>query len=142
MTEQGFIDFCSENDFVLARHIAVDNWLRKVVRDEGQDIGELTFIFCDDDRLHSMNRQYLKHDTLTDVLTFDRCARDTVSGDIFISTERTSENAKELNEDPEKELHRVMVHGLLHLLGYKDKAPAEKTLMTEKEDYYLSLLTF
>ena len=116
------------------------NWLKDVVNKEGKEIGELVYVFCNDDYLIEKNIQFLKHDTLTDVITFDYCKEEIISGDILISTERVKENALKYKVDFLKELHRVMVHGLLHLLGYKDKNKKDAKTMREKEDYYLNKL--
>ena len=98
----------------------------------------LNFIFCTDDYLHNMNVQYLEHDTLTDVITFDNSDIETeIEGDIFISIDRVSENATIFDTTTEKELHRVILHGTLHLLGYKDKSETEQQIMRQKEDFYL-----
>lgn len=113
-------------------------WLQAVVQAEGQSLGELTYIFCDDAYLHQMNVEHLQHDTLTDVITFEY-NEDEVAGDVFISTERTTENAQTYGVTAQQELYRVMVHGLLHLLGYGDKTPETQTIMTAKEDQYLAL---
>ena len=99
----------------------------------------INFIFCDDAYLLEMNQEYLKHDTFTDIITFDYGSSEAVSGDIFISVDRIRENAAKLQQNALDELHRVMIHGILHLIGYKDKSPADKAQMTSKEDKYLSL---
>jgi rRNA maturation RNase YbeY len=103
----------------------------------------LSFIFCSDDYLHQINVEYLHHDTLTDVITFEYTAAnsDAIEGDIFISIDRIKENAAEFQVPFEVELHRIMVHGTLHLLGYSDKSPNDKALMTEKENFYLQQLS-
>lgn len=113
-------------------------WLQAVVQAEGQLLGELTYIFCDDAYLHQMNVEHLQHDTLTDVITF-QYSEDEVMGDVFISTDRTTENAQIYGVSAQQELYRVMVHGLLHLLGYGDKTPETQAIMTTKEDQYLVL---
>jgi probable rRNA maturation factor len=112
-------------------------WLKGVAKNEGKNIGELNYIFCSDDYLLQINQEYLNHDTLTDIVTFDNSdGGKLIEGDIFISYERVKENGEKLGTS-DTELHRVMVHGLLHLLGYKDKKKEDKVLMTEKEDYYI-----
>jgi rRNA maturation RNase YbeY len=118
----------------------ISNWLKDVTTKEGKEIGELVYVFCNDDYLIEKNIQFLKHDTLTDVITFDYCNEGIISGDILISTERVKENALKYEVDFLTELHRVMVHGLLHLLGYKDKSESDTALMKEKENYYLKLI--
>tara|TARA_B110000008_G_C16940634_1_gene552299 strand:+ start:1002 stop:1412 length:411 start_codon:yes stop_codon:yes gene_type:complete len=115
----------------------ISNWLKDVTTKEGKEIGELVYVFCNDDYLIEKNMQFLKHDTLTDVITFDYCNEEIISGDILISTERVKENALKYEVDFLTELHRVMVHGLLHLLGYKDKNEKDAKKMREKENYYL-----
>jgi rRNA maturation RNase YbeY len=115
----------------------ISNWLKDVTTKEGKEIGELVYVFCNDDYLIEKNMQFLKHDTLTDVITFDYCNEEIISGDILISTERVKENALKYEVDFLTELHRVMVHGLLHLLGYKDKDEKDAKTMREKENYYL-----
>ena len=115
----------------------ISNWLKDVTTKEGKEIGELVYVFCNDDYLIEKNIQFLKHDALTDVITFDYCNEGIISGDILISTERVKENALKYEVDFLTELHRVMVHGLLHLLGYKDKNEKDAKTMREKENYYL-----
>lgn len=116
----------------------ISNWLKDVTTKEGKEIGELVYVFCNDDYLIEKNMQFLKHDTLTDVITFDYCNKEVISGDILISTERVKENALKYEVDFLTELHRVMVHGLLHLLGYQDKNEKDAKKMREKENYYLN----
>jgi rRNA maturation RNase YbeY len=128
-----------EIDFELDNAAKIDAWLKKVIKNEKWILAEVTYIFCSDVYLYQMNVEHLQHDTYTDVITF-QYNEEFVEGDIFISVERTAENAKTFGVTSSHELHRVMVHGLLHLMGYKDKEPADKTLMTEKENQYLELL--
>jgi probable rRNA maturation factor len=118
----------------------ISNWLKDVTTKEGKEIGELVYVFCNDDYLIEKNIQFLKHDTLTDVITFDYCNEGIINGDILISTERVKENALKYEVDFLTELHRVIVHGLLHLLGYKDKSESDTAIMREKENYYLKLI--
>ena len=133
------IDFQYINtDKILTKDIS--NWLKDVTTKEGKEIGELVYVFCNDDYLIEKNMQFLKHDTLTDVITFDYCNEEIISGDILISTERVKENALKYEVDFLTELHRVMVHGLLHLLGYQDKNEKNAKKMREKENYYLNKL--
>ena len=115
-------------------------WLDNVIEEEGGQVGELVYIFCKDDYLLEKNIQFLNHNTLTDVITFDYCKGKIVNGDILISTERVTENSKIYKVNYLTELHRVMVHGLLHLLGYKDKNEKDAKTMREKENYYLNKL--
>ena len=115
-------------------------WLDNVIEEEGGQVGELVYIFCKDDYLLEKNIQFLNHNTLTDVITFDYCKGKIVNGDILISTERVTENSKIYKVNYLTELHRVMVHGLLHLLGYNDKNKKDAKTMREKENYYLNKL--
>ncbi len=114
------------------------NWINKTIVEEGKTSGDLSFIFCSDEYLLTINKQYLEHDYYTDIITFDYVEDDIISGDIFISIERVSENAEKYKVTFKNELSRIIIHGVLHLLGYKDKEPSEKEIMTAKEDYYLS----
>jgi rRNA maturation RNase YbeY len=132
------IHFCTENvTFSLKEKLKHKAWLNEVARQEGKRILELTYVFCSDDYLLQINQEYLNHDTLTDIVTFDNSEDpNKIEGDIFISIDRVKENGDALGTK-ETELGRVMVHGLLHLLGYKDKKKEDKVLMTEKEDFYI-----
>ena len=115
-------------------------WLKSTIHSEGKSTGDVQYIFCGDDYMTEVNEKYLNHDTLTDIITFSDSNNPLViSGDIFISVERVRENAHILNNDFEEELSRVLVHGVLHLLGYDDHTPDEKLKMRAKEDYYLHL---
>ncbi len=113
--------------------------IKTAIADETKKLGEIALIVCSDDYLHKINQEYLNHDTYTDIITFDYCENDVVSGDIFISIERVKKNAIKFNQNNENELFRIIIHGILHLLGYKDKSPKDKKIMTEKEDFYLTL---
>ena len=132
------IQFCSEDiTFSLKEKLKHKAWLNEVAKQEGKKILELSYVFCSDDYLLQINKEYLNHDTLTDIVTFDNSEDPKkIEGDIFISIDRVKENGKKLGTS-ETELERVMVHGLLHLLGYKDKKKEDKALMTEKEDFYI-----
>jgi rRNA maturation RNase YbeY len=132
------IHFCTEDiTFSLQEKLKHKAWLNEVAKQEGKKILELTYVFCSDEYLLQINQEYLNHDTLTDIVTFDNSEDPKkIEGDIFISIERVRENGNKLGTS-ETELERVMVHGLLHLLGYKDKKKEDKTLMTEKEDFYI-----
>jgi rRNA maturation RNase YbeY len=132
------IQFCTEDiTFSLKEKLKHKAWLNEVAKQEGKRILELTYVFCSDDYLLQINQEYLNHDTLTDIVTFDN-SEDTIKieGDIFISIDRVKENGDALGTK-ETELKRVMVHGLLHLLGYKDKKKEDKAIMTEKENFYI-----
>lgn len=118
---------------------ALRNWIKQTIVAEKHQLAELNFIFCSDNYLLEINKQFLNHDTYTDIITFDNSEKEAIIyGDIFISIDRVRENAKSFKTALATELHRVIIHGTLHLLGYKDKTAKEKTLMTEKEDFYLS----
>ena len=117
-------------------------WITEVIRREKQTCEAINFIFCNDAHLLGINRAYLDHDTYTDIITFDYTENCAISGDIFISVDRTRENAKKFGTGARDELHRVMVHGVLHLLGYKDKTDAEKQQMRNLEEKCLSLRDF
>jgi rRNA maturation RNase YbeY len=136
------IQFFQENiSFKLKNATKIKQWIKSVVEKENQKLLELNFIFCDDEYLHKINVEYLQHDTYTDIITFDNSEHiGKIEGDIFISIERVKENADNLKITFEQELHRVMIHGVLHLLGYKDKTKAEKQTMRAKEDEALRLL--
>ncbi len=131
------IEFNTVNDFELENAEHISKWLQQVIQDENKQLGELNYIFCDDEYLHKMNVQFLDHDTLTDVISFDYTQGIIISGDVYISTERVVENSKDFEVSFNDELHRVMVHGLLHYCGYKDKSEDDQLLMRAKENYYL-----
>ena len=115
-------------------------WLKNVALQENYQIQELNYIFCSDEYLFQINQQYLNHQTYTDIITFDNSEKPKIiEGDIFISIERITENALREKNSFEKEMLRVMSHGLLHLMGYKDKNPKEKTIMSQREDESISL---
>jgi rRNA maturation RNase YbeY len=132
------IQFCTEDvTFSLKEKLKHKAWLNEVAKQEGKKIVELSYVFCSDAYLLEINQAYLNHDTLTDIVTFDNSENSNkIEGDIFISIDRVRENGEKLGTS-ETELERVMVHGLLHLLGYKDKKKEDKALMTEKEDFYI-----
>ena len=129
--------------FTLKNKIKVKDWIKSTVKAEGHTLQELNYIFCSDQYLLQINQQYLDHDTYTDIITFDNSDKHKVIiGDIFISIERIRENAVKFGSGLENELHRVIIHGALHLLGYQDKKADSKKLMTQKEDHYLGLRNF
>lgn len=136
------IEFTALNKFEIKNKTAIRDWVQFVLDQEFKELGEINYVFCDDDYLLDKNIKELKHNTLTDIISIDYTVGDLVSGDIFISTERVRENALNLKVPFTEELCRVMVHGVLHYCGYGDKTKEEKLLMREKEDYYLSLRTF
>jgi probable rRNA maturation factor len=114
-------------------------WVVDAIRNEGKFVGDITYILSSDEYLLQMNQQFLQHDDYTDVITFDYTQGERVSGDIFISYERILDNSIQFKTKPEDELHRVMIHGVMHLCGYKDKKPGERKNMTVKENQYLAL---
>ena len=130
--------FNEDVSFVLKQKNLVKNWVKQCIESEGKRLAELNYIFCSDDYLLSINQQYLNHNTLTDIITFDNSEEfGLISGDIFISVDRVKENADLYHTTIIKEIHRVIIHGALHLLGYKDKSAKDKSIMTQKEDEYL-----
>ena len=134
--------FAEETNYQLKQKRMLKEWIRAAIADEGYQLDELNYILCSDAYLLRMNQDYLQHDTYTDVITFDNSeALKTIVGDIFISIDRVKENASGLSITTAEELCRIMIHGTLHLMGYKDKTKAAKTLMTQKEDFYLSALS-
>ena len=125
----------------LANEEQISGWIKEVIALEGHELGELNYTFVSDDELYRMNVQYLNHDTLTDIISFDYTVGKVIQGDVFISVERVKDNAADFNVDFESELFRVIIHGVLHYCGYKDKTPQEKELMRSREDLYLSFLS-
>ena len=132
------IDYQYIENQKLSNSNQISVWLNTVIKEEGKQTGELVYVFCKDNYLLEKNIQFLNHNTLTDVITFDYCEGQIINGDILISTERVNENSKTYKVNYLSELHRVMVHGLLHLLGYKDKNEKDTKTMREKENYYLN----
>ena len=128
------INFYSETDFKLQNQELFASWISKVVNDYDFSLGDVTFIFCDDEFLHKINLEYLNHDTLTDIISFDYSLRNEIHGEVYISIERVKENAKEFNESFDKELKRVIIHGILHFLGFKDKTDKEQQQMRFLEE--------
>lgn len=133
------IHYNYESDFTLTNEDVFSEWIGNVLTSEGKLLGELSYIFCDDEYLLEINQQYLDHDTLTDIISFDYTEGDVVSGDIFISIERVADNANDLNISFEEELKRVLIHGVLHYCGYKDKSESDEALMRFKEDEKISM---
>jgi probable rRNA maturation factor len=136
-----FINFFSEKvRFKLAHPKKTAFWIKSVAKAEGASIKSINYIFCNDDYLREINIRYLKHRTYTDIVTFNYGqSTEPLEGDIFISIDRVKENALKFNDDFDTELHRVIIHGVLHLIGFNDKSKTEKLAMREKEDTYLSL---
>ncbi len=133
------IEFHFKSDFVLESKTQYSDWITRIIISEGFLAGELDYIFCSDDYLLSINQDYLNHDTYTDIITFDYSDGKTLSGDIFISTERVNENAKAYKVSLDEELLRVMSHGILHLMGFGDKTDEERKLMRSKEEEKIKL---
>ena len=131
--------FHYETDFLLENEDTYQSWIETVILSEQKIVGEINYIFCDDDYLHDINVKYLNHNTLTDIISFDYSEFDTISGDIFISIDRVRENAQNFNIDFSQELLRVMAHGILHYCGYKDKSESDVLLMREKENEKIEL---
>lgn len=138
------IEFFSEDtDFELNNPEQVSEWIADVIERHGQELSNLTYIFCSDDYLHEINLEYLDHDTLTDIITFNNADMEgIIEGDIFISIDRVRDNAQDHGTTFEDELHRVIIHGVLHLIGFKDKTEEQEVLMRKEEDSSLSLRKF
>jgi probable rRNA maturation factor len=136
-----YINFLSEKiKFVPKKQNKLRSWIKDVAGLEGRHVSSLVYIFCRDSYLLAINREYLNHDTLTDIVTFDYSEGGDLDGEIYISLDRVRENAGKLEIAFEDELHRVMIHGVLHILGFKDKNPSQKSAMRKKEEACLSLL--
>jgi len=131
-----------ETEFLLENSNLIQSWISQSINNESFKEGEVNYIFCDDEYLLKLNIKHLKHNTLTDIISFDDTLGKLISGDIFISIDRVKENAKKYNVSFIDELHRVMIHGILHFCKYNDKVEEDKRLMRNKEDYYLSLRDF
>lgn len=126
-----------ELKFDLSNKLKVKNWVKSIITSEGKSPGDITYVFCNDTYLSEMNEKYLNHHSLTDIITFDYSDKGKISGDIFISIDRVKENSGIYKTTFNTELGRVMAHGILHLVGYKDKNPLDKKVMTNKEDIYI-----
>lgn len=135
------INYHYETDFQLENEPVISAWILQVIEAEGYKIEEINYIFCDDDYLFKLNVEFLDHDTLTDIISFDYTVGKIIQGDIFISVDRVVDNAKDFNSSFNDELNRVMVHGVLHYCGYKDKSESEENLMRKKENHYLEILS-
>ena len=114
-------------------------WIRRVAATYGKKVGEVGYLFCDDEKILAVNREYLQHDYYTDIITFDYCEDDVINGDIVISLDTVRSNAEQLGKTYDEELHRVIIHGILHLCGINDKGPGERELMEAAEDRALEL---
>ena len=132
------ISFHYETDFLLENTESFIRWIKNVILEENKELGEVNYIFCDDKYLMGKNIKYLNHDTLTDIITFNYCEGDMISSDIMISVERVMENSSIFENSFSEELNRVMIHGILHLIGYNDKTDGEKEIIRKKEDYYVN----
>jgi len=135
------IAFHYETSFELSNENFLNDWINTIVLSYGYTIGEINYIFCDDTYLHKLNLDFLQHDTLTDIISFDSTLGKLIGGDIFISVERVVENAKDYKVSFTDELHRVMIHGVLHYMGFKDKSIVDKKRMRKEEDNALVLLS-
>lgn len=134
------ISFDAQNDFMLERPEHWASWLEGVIAQEGFTLGDLSYVFCSDEYLWDLNQKFLNHDTLTDIITFDYNVGKTINGEVYISTDRVAENSEQYKVPIAQELARVVVHGALHLCGYKDKSEHESAQMREREDYWINNL--
>ena len=132
--------FSEQTKFTIKNKTLIREWLTHIIQTHKKTIGEINIIFCSDEYLLKLNEQYLNHDTFTDIITFDFVEGKTISGDIFISVDRMKENAQLFHVEQSTETHRLIAHGVLHLLGYKDKTPKDKKQMTAQEERALALL--
>ena len=132
------ISFNYETEFILNTEKDISAWVSFVILEEKCKLGEINYIFCDDNYLHKINLDFLNHDTLTDIISFDYSVGKELHGDIYISIERVMDNAKDFKTNFDDELARVIIHGVLHYCGYKDKSAVEQTIMRAKENHYLS----
>ena len=133
------ISFNYETDFELSDETAISDWLSQVIVSESKKEGDINYIFCDDEYLHKINMEYLDHDTLTDIISFDYSVGNELHGDIFVSVERVADNAKDFEVSFEEELKRVLVHGILHYAGYKDKSEEDELKMRQKEEEKIAM---
>jgi len=132
------ISFNYDIEFRIQDEATVSKWISNLIEEENYKEGEINYIFCSDDYLHKINVDFLNHDTLTDIISFDYSVGKELHGDIYISIDRVKDNAKDFNVQFKDELARVMAHGVLHYCGYKDKSEEDVKIMRSKEDYYLS----
>jgi probable rRNA maturation factor len=135
------ISFQSVGTFSLKTEVAVTKCIKALAKQELREIGDIIFVFCDDNYLHKINLEFLDHDTYTDIITFDYSVGNEIVSEMYISVDRVAENAKKYSQTFENEIHRVIIHGVLHLCGYKDKLSEDKQIMRDKENHYLSLLS-
>ena len=134
------ISFHSVGTFSLKTEAAVAACIKAIAAEESRKVGDITFVFCDDNYLLKINKEFLDHDTYTDIITFDYSVGNEMISEVYVSTTRVEENAKKYKQTFENEIHRVIIHGVLHLCGYNDKTEEEKQIMRDKENHYLSLL--
>ncbi|MFN0728482.1 rRNA maturation RNase YbeY [Polaribacter gochangensis] len=134
------IEFNYETDFKLSNEKELTDWIVSCIEKDDFKVGEINYIFCDDAYLHKLNIEFLQHDTYTDIISFDNSLGKIISGDVFISVERVAENAITYNSTFDVELHRVIIHGILHYMGFKDKTTDEKLIMRNKENQCLNNL--
>jgi probable rRNA maturation factor len=134
------ITFNYETDFEISNEEKLSAWIENIIIAENFELGEINYIFCDDEYLLKLNIEFLQHDTLTDIISFDNTMGKEITGDIFISVDRVKENATEFKVSLKEEINRVMIHGVLHYMGIKDKSKEQKELMRNKENDALSLL--
>lgn len=135
------ISFAFQTNCSLKKRTILKQWIKTIVENNKKEVGEISYIFCSDGQLLEINKEFLNHDYYTDIITFDYSETDVVSGDLFISIERIKDNAKTLKTSYQEELHRVIIHGVLHLLGYKDKTEEESENMRKLEDECLLILS-
>lgn len=135
------IEFNFETDFELKNSSNIQSWITEIVISEGFELGEIVYVFCNDEYLHKLNVEFLDHDTLTDILSFDYSVGKQINGEIYISVERVADNSNDFKTNFDDELHRVMIHGILHFCGYKDKSDMEEQSMRKKEDESLKKLS-
>lgn len=135
------INFNYETDFELNSEEQISTWITNTIASEAYKLEEINYVFCDDEYLHKLNVEFLNHDTLTDIISFDYSVGKIIQGDIFISVERVADNAKDFGVSFEDELKRVIIHGVLHYCGYKDKTDDDAKLMREKENHYILQLS-
>lgn len=128
------ISFNYETDFLLDNETQFSDWISRVILSENKKEGDINYIFCDDEYILEINKQYLDHDYYTDIISFDYSVGNELNGDIFVSIERVKENATDFNATFDEELKRVIIHGILHYCGYKDKSEEDEALMRSKED--------
>ena len=133
------IEFCYETDFSLADEGKYSRWIQEVIKGENSSLQGIVYIFCDDERMLELNKKYLNHDTYTDILTFPYSEGNNLLADIFISVPRVMDNAENLKVNEQEELRRVMIHGVLHLLGYDDHGEENKSRMRQVEDDKLKM---